>query len=318
MKKKKSYFATEDDYNFFNNGTFTKILIDFDCLLKKVDENTYHTADNAKEAFKELQEMGYNLYLIEVPEQQEILDALDEEFDYPFCCNDYPTRYADLSEHWNTVSRNVETSLSGEGGCSNNRYFHYEDNWLEIVQMIKENDLLAKTISSRVIYDDIDWNQGKVKNGLVDQNGNQLLGGEYIEVEKMNPDTTELLSKIAIPRTKEPVQYSFKPIKERWYIDAITWDVKPEIAAKYDVRIELEQGSLYYRGTWLEIKAKSYEKDYKTLNEITKQFCSDYSFDKKKEISFVFGYDLPWTDEQKKREEEDDRTDNFFDSMDDD
>ena len=61
----------------------------------------------------------------------------------------------------------------------NNRYFHYEDNWLEIAQMIKENDLLAKTISSRVIYDDTDWNQGKVQNGLVDQNGNQLLGGEY-------------------------------------------------------------------------------------------------------------------------------------------
>lgn len=262
--------------------------------------------------------MGYDLYLIEVPEQQEILDALDSEFDYPFCCNDYPTRYADLSDHWNTVSRNVETSLSTEGESSKNRYFHYEDNWLEIVQIIKENDLLAKTISSRVIYDDIDWNQGKVKNGLVDQDGNQFLGGEYIEVEKMNYVTTELLKQIGVPRTKEPVQYSFKPIKERWYINAITWDVKPEIAAKYGVKIEIEQGSLYYRGTWLTIRAKSYEKDYKTLNEITKQFCSDYGFDRKKEISFVFGYDLPWTEEQKKREEEDDKTDSFFNSMDDD
>lgn len=285
---------------------------------KKFDENTYHTADNAKEAFKELQNMGYDLYLIEVPEQQEILDALDSEFDYPFCCNDYPTRYADLSDHWNTVSRNVETSLSTEGESSKNRYFHYEDNWLEIVQIIKENDLLAKTISSRVIYDDIDWNQGKVKNGLVDQDGNQFLGGEYIEVEKMNYVTTELLKQIGVSRTKEPVQYSFKPIKERWYINAITWDVKPEIAAKYGVKIEIEQGSLYYRGTWLTIRAKSYEKDYKTLNEITKQFCSDYGFDRKKEISFVFGYDLPWTEEQKKREEEDDKTDSFFNSMDDD
>ena len=318
MNKYKSYFATEDDYHFFNNGTFSKILIDFDCLLKKIDENTYHTADNAKEAFKELQNMGYDLYLIRVPEQQEILDTLDSEFDYPFCCNDYPTRYADLSDHWNTVSRNVKTSLSCEGGSSNNRYFHYEDNWLEIVQIIKENDLLAKTISSRVIYDDIDWNQGKVKNGLVDQDGNQFLGGEYIEVEKMNYVTTELLKQIGVPRTKEPVQYSFKPIKERWYINAITWDIKPEIAAKYGVRIEIEQGSLYYRGTWLTIRAKSYEKDYKTLDEITKQFCSDYGFDRKKRISFVFGYDLPWTEEQKKREEEDDKTDSFFDSMDDD
>lgn len=184
--------------------------------------------------------------------------------------------------------------------------------------MIKENDSLAKTIISRVNYDDTDWNQGKVQNGLVDQNVNQLLGGEYIEVEKMNPATTNLLRQIAIPRTKEPVQYSFKPIKERWYINTITWDVKPEIAAKYDVRIEIKQGSLYYRGTWLTIRAKSYEKDYKMLNEITKQFCSDYGFDKKKEISFVFGYDIPWTEEQKKREEEDDRTDASFDSMDDD
>lgn len=118
MNKNKSYFATEEDYHFFNNGTFSKILIDFDCLLKKIDENTYHTADNAKEAFKELQNMGYDLYLIEVPEQQEILNALDSEFNYPFCCNDYPTRYDDLSDHWNTVSRNVETSLSTEGESS--------------------------------------------------------------------------------------------------------------------------------------------------------------------------------------------------------
>lgn len=68
MKKNKSYFATEDDFSFFGNGTFSKILIDFDCLLKKVDENTYYTADNAKEAFNELQDMGYDLYLQEVPE----------------------------------------------------------------------------------------------------------------------------------------------------------------------------------------------------------------------------------------------------------
>ena len=104
----------------------------------------------------------------------------------------------------------------------------------------------------------------------------------------MNYVTTELLKQIGVPRTKEPVQYSFKPIKERWYINAITWDIKPEIATKYGVRIEIEQGSLYYRGTWLTIRAKSYEKDYKTLDEITKQFCSDYGFDRKKRISFGY------------------------------
>ena len=105
------------------------------------------------------------------------------------------------------------------------------------------------------------------KNGLVDGNGNQVLGGKYIEVEKINANTTKpLREEIAIPRTENSVPYSFKPIKERWYINAITWDVKPEIAAKYDVRIEIEQGSLYYRGTWLEIKAKSSEKDQKALD----------------------------------------------------
>ena len=105
------------------------------------------------------------------------------------------------------------------------------------------------------------------KNGLVAGNGNQVLGGKYIEVEKMNANTTKLLrEEIAIPRTENSVPYSFKPIKERWYINAITWDVKPEIAAKYDVRIEIEQGSLYYRGTWLEIKAKSSEKEQKALD----------------------------------------------------
>lgn len=316
MKEHKAYFATEDDYNFFNNGTLSKILIDFFCLFKEVGKNNYEPADNVVEAFEKLKEMGYRLFLKEVPEDEAALDILDGIFDYPFCCNDYPTRYADLSDYWNTVSRDVETRLCGEG-LYGNRYFHYEDNWLEIVQLIKENDLVVKTKSSRVIYDDIDWNQKKVKNGLVDQDGNQLLGGEYVEVEKFNEATTKLLKEIAIPRTENPVPYSFKPIKERWFINAITWDVKPEITAKYDVRIEIEQGSLYYRGTWLEIRAKSYEKDYKTLDEITMQFCSDYGFDNKKRISFIYGYDLPWSEDQKKREEEDDRTDCFFDSMDD-
>ena len=176
--------------------------------------------------------------------------------------------------------------------------------------------MVIKTKSSRVIYDDTDWNQKKIKNGLVDQDGNQLLGGEYIEVEKMNAKTTKLLREIAIPRTENPVPYSFKPIKERWYIDAITWDVKPKIAKKYDVRIEIEQGSLYYRGTWLKICAKSYLKTVKELNEITKQFCSDYGFDKKPGTHFVWGYDLPWSEEQKKRAQEDDKTDMVFDSMD--
>ena len=315
MKEHKAYFATEDDYNFFNNGTLSKILIDFFCLFKEVEKDNYVIADNVVEAFKELTDMGYRLFLKDVPEDEAVLDILDETFDYPFCCNDYPTRYTDLSDTWNTVSRDVETRLCGEGLCDN-RYFHYEDNWLEIVQLIKENDLVIKTKSSRVIYDDTDWNQKKIKNGLVDQDGNQLLGDEYIEVEKMNAETTKLLKKIAMPRTENPVPYSFKPIKERWYINAITWDINPEIAQKYDVRIEIEQGSLYYRGTWLKICAKSYLKTIKELNEITKQFCSDYGFDKKPGTHFVWGYDLPWSEDQKKRAEEDDNTDWFFDSMD--
>lgn len=88
--------------------------------------------------------MGYSLFLKDVPEDEAALDILDGIFDYHFCCNDYPTRYADLSD------------TCGEGLCDN-RYFHYEDNWLEIVQLIKENDLVIKTKSSRVIYDNTDW-----------------------------------------------------------------------------------------------------------------------------------------------------------------
>ena len=156
MKEHKAYFATEDDYNFFNNGTLSKILIDFFCLFKEVEKNIYEPADKVIEAFKDLTDMGYRLFLKDVPEDEAVLDILDETFDYPFCCNDYPTRYADLSDTWNTVSRDVETRLCGEGLCDN-RYFHYEDNWLEIVLLIKENDLVIKTKSSRVIYDNTDW-----------------------------------------------------------------------------------------------------------------------------------------------------------------
>lgn len=122
MAETKSRFATEDDYSFFNDGTFSKILMHFDCLFKgKWNQRVPVLADGVQEAFKELVEMGYDLFLIEVPENDKVLEWLDKTFEYPFLCNDYPTRYADLSDHWNTVSRNVETSMCSEGCMSANR-----------------------------------------------------------------------------------------------------------------------------------------------------------------------------------------------------
>ena len=44
-----------------------------------------------------------------------------------------------------------------------------------------------------------------------------------------------------------------------------------------------------------------------------KQFYTDYDFDSKKETRFILPYDMPWTDEQKRREKADDDTDWFFD-----
>ncbi len=116
MAEIKSRFATDDDYCFFNNGTFSKILIYFDCLFEgEWNLKNLVLAKGVQEAFKELNEMGYGLYLIEVPEKTSILKWLDKTFDYPFICNDYPIRYADLCDSWNTVSRKAETRLCSEG-----------------------------------------------------------------------------------------------------------------------------------------------------------------------------------------------------------
>ena len=47
------------------------------------------------------------------------------------------------------------------------------------------------------------------------------------------------------------------------------------------------------------------------------KFCKDYGFDSRKKADIeVDAYDLPWLEGQKEREEQDDRTDSFFDSMD--
>ena len=95
--------------------------------------------------------------------------------------------------------------------------------------------------------------------------------------------------------------------------------MKEEIASRYGGVIEIEQCSVYYRGTWLRIKVKTENGKYQ-WNEhlkILDKFCKDYGFASRKELSFIVGYDLPWPEGQKQREEEDDWTDSFFDSMDD-
>ena len=94
------------------------------------------------------------------------------------------------------------------------------------------------------------WNQGMESNELVDGEGNQVLGGSCIPVEKMNEKTTAFLKTIAVQRTSGPKDYPFKQRNERWYISSIVWDVKEEIASRYGVTIEIEQCSPYYRGTW--------------------------------------------------------------------
>lgn len=321
MAETKSRFATEDDYSFLNDGTFSKILIDFDCLFKeKWNQKNPVLADGVQKAFKELEEMGYDLFLEDVPLDDRILEWLDKTFNYSFLCNDYPTRYADTSDYWNTVSRNIETRLCREGCMFGNRYFNFENNWKEIVKMIRENDKLAKIDEWSGHFDDIDWNQEEELNGLVNEKGTQILGGSYIPVEEMNKKTTAFLKTIAVPRTSEPKDYSFKPQKERWYIKSIVWDVKEEIASKYAVVIEIEQCSLYYRGTWLTITMKAEHGKYQwnEFQKILDKFCKDYGFDSRKELSFIWGYDLPWPEGQKKREQEDDMTDFHFDSLDDD
>ena len=65
------------------------------------------------------------------------------------------------------------------------------------------------------------------------------------------------------------------------------------------------------------MKAEHGKYQWNEQSGILDKFCKDYGFDSRKELSFVFGYDLPWPEGQKQREEEDDRTDSFFDSMDD-
>ena len=81
MAETKSRFATEDDYSFFNNGTFSKILIRFNCLFEgKWNQRAPVLADGVQEAFKELIDMGYDLFLIEVPENNKILEWLVQRF----------------------------------------------------------------------------------------------------------------------------------------------------------------------------------------------------------------------------------------------
>jgi hypothetical protein len=317
MKQKKSYFATENDFTFFNNCTFSSICINFDCLYKnKFDFYNTELSDDILESFDELRNMGYDLYLYNVPESQEVLEWLDKTFKYGFICNEEPTRYADLSDHWNTISRNIDIDLCCEGEIGKNRYFKFEDNWKELVDIIKKNDILAKTDTRKVFYDDIDWEQEKVANGLT-VNGKQVLGSSYIPVEKFNEKTTEFLKTIATQRNESPKEWKYKPDNERWYVKYIVWDVNEEIAQKYGGRIEIEQNSLYYRGTWLTIKLKTKLGKYKwdEFPRVLEKFCKDYGFDSRKKAEFrieVDAYDLPWLEGQKEREEQDDRTDSFF------
>ena len=168
-----------------------------------------------------------------------------------------------------------------------------------------------------ITYDDIDYTQPK-ENAGVACNGQKNPDLDFLPVEKMNEKTTALLTKIAARDSETKKQY-FEKQGEGWRAEYFTWHVKKDIAVTYGVQIEIEQGSLMYRGTWLTIKVLSTEKTKSQLEETLKQFCADYGFDSKKEISFGLPYDMPWTDEQKRREKADDETDWFFDdSMSDD
>jgi len=315
---KKSYFATKDDFNFFGNGTLHKMLIDFDCLINgKWKGNDTPLCDDVIEVFNSLRELGYSLFLSEVPKKDEILNWLDETFNYEFICNEYPTRYADTSDYWTEIRRNCQTSLCHEGVKNYNREICFSENWKEILEIVKENDILARTQQASNTYDDIDWNQQIENNGLSDENGNQFNGSNYIPVEKMNQKTTNLLKQIANPETDHPVSYGYKPDNERWPAEIIKWNVKDEIAKNYGVRFVIEQGSLYYRGTWIKITAKAVDGEWQTLQKIVNRFCEDFGFSSRNEISFITPYTLPWTDDQKKREQEDDDTDWYFCSPDD-
>lgn len=172
--------------------------------------------------------------------------------------------------------------------------------------------------TASVIYDDVGRTQELTENGLADGDGNQIFGSSYLQVEKLNEKTTAVLKTIAKPRTAHPVDNPAKPVKERWSISKTTWDVNEDIAAQYGVQIEIEQASLYYRGTWLKIMVKTVEGEKDALEDALNRFCADYGFDKKNKLMILDGYDLPWTEEQKKREEADNRVDSFFDDYDDD
>lgn len=168
-----------------------------------------------------------------------------------------------------------------------------------------------------ITYDDIDYTQPK-ENAGVACNGQTNPDLEFLPVEKMNEKTTALLTKIAARDSETKKQYAEKQ-GEKWRAEYFSWHVKKDIAVTYGVQIEIEQGSLMYRGTWLTIKVLSAEKTKSQLEETLKQFCADYGFDSKKEIKFILPYDMTWTDEQKRREKADDETDWFFDdSMSDD
>ncbi|MCQ2593455.1 MAG: hypothetical protein MJ188_11805 [Treponema sp.] len=316
-KHRKSYFADENEFNFFGSGTLSKLLIGFDCLFEgNWKQNETILAAGAVEVFKAFEQMGYELFLIDVPVKNEILEWLDSTFNYAFTCNDYPTRYADLCDSWTSISRNSENRLCSEGDLTADRNINFDGDWNKVLSIIKENDIVAHTESASIIYDDIDWNQSKEKNGLADSDGNNILGGSYIPVEKMNEKTTEYLKTIAIPRTDHPKPYFIKPPEERWSAETIDWDVKEDIAQKYGVKIKIEQGSLYYRGTWIKVQVKAPFIGLEVLEKICREFCNDYGFDSRKEIDFFLPYNLPWPEGQKKREEEDDMTEFWFDSLD--
>lgn len=316
----KSHFAKEYDCCFFGNAPLSKLLISFECVTENGKWNGKETkpSKDSVQAFRKLRKMKYTLYLEDVPQEQQVLDWLDQTFDYDFTCNDCPTRYADLCDHWTTISPRIETRLLSEGDSNSNRDINYSNNWLEICRIIKENDILARTKSSYIIFDDTDMKQQKEKNGIVDEKGTQLIGSSYIPVEKMNEETTEFLKKIAEPQTDTPVTYAYKPNNERWNANVLVWKVKEEIAEKYGVQFVIEQGSLYYRGTWLKVIAKKLDAHSQDLGKIAEQFCRDFNIDSRRELSFITPYDLPWPEGQKQREKEDDRTDDFFDSYDED
>lgn len=319
MNKTKSRFAEYGDFCFTGNGTFTKLCIDFDCLYKNEwKEEQTELQENVREVFEEFKNLGYILFLDNVPNNNKVLEWLDRTFDYAFICNDNPSYYADTGDHWTTISRKCETRLCSKGGLPTDRNICFADNWNEVLELIKENDIMVETVSESIIFDDVDWDQLKIENGLAYSNGNQVLGGSYIPVEKLNEKTTAFLESIAVRGTTSLHANRQKPSNERWNQEIITWEVNEEIRNKYDAKIKIEQGSLYYRGTWIEVIAESQKKTGPELKKILLQFCRDYKLDTRKEIdgSSSFPYDLPWPEGQRDREDEDDRTDFFFDSLD--